>query len=218
MPRLSAICNTCDTVFEAPVNLFHAEVSIKNFKIGPCPTCGGDGSILDGTYSVDEKTIALLSGPQATIDRLEKLHGILLAAKEEELPRDELARQVRAEVPELSSLSSLIPQTRNELYAFLGLLIALVSLVVSLKTNNSQGGLSQEDLANIIRQHNGASAATLAPSRREDSGMSDQKSGFGKSRHYAVPRGAPCPCGSGKKYKKCCDSRTPSPAQRLMRT
>ena len=49
------------------------------------------------------------------------------------------------------------------------------------------------------RRGGGGGAAKDSPMKRFNSGQSSEASGGKK-----IGRNAPCPCGSGKKYKRCC--------------
>ena len=44
----------------------------------------------------------------------------------------------------------------------------------------------------------------ISPERFLDSRKSKEKNHWNKKRSSKIGRNDPCPCGSGKKYKKCC--------------
>ena len=49
--RAPAVCDTCGTIFPSPFNILAENVGLFNMGTGPCPECGGSGSIPDGIYS-----------------------------------------------------------------------------------------------------------------------------------------------------------------------
>lgn len=61
--------------------------------------------------------------------------------------------------------------------------------------------VTNEDVTNEF-----AERSQSRPAQQPDSADSAERSQFGTS---AIPRSAPCPCGSGEKYKRCCGKNAP---------
>ena len=115
-----AICNNCDTFFPSGIVADNStNVSISNCTAGPCPKCGGLGHIPDGVYNFIGDSIELLSGPQRSLNELKKLAYILETAKKRETNPQALKNEIKRSVPELSSISDLLPKTRSEFYNFI---------------------------------------------------------------------------------------------------
>lgn len=82
MLDIPAFCDTCGTAFKSG---FFAEnvinLTLQGNKAGPCPKCGGMGSIPDGTFNVLGNAIEIITAPERTIEQLKKLADILSIAK-----------------------------------------------------------------------------------------------------------------------------------------
>jgi preprotein translocase subunit SecA len=102
-----------------------------------------------------------------------------------------VARKVAEELPELKSFADLLPQKRTELYAFLSLIIALIAILLAQRKAPAAAQVTIQQVFSTVISSSAASAPKATP---------------GPSSSNTVPpvgRNEPCPCGSGKKYKKC---------------
>ena len=189
MPSIPAFCDTCGTPF--PSGLFFENainITLSGNKSGPCPNCGGWGHVPDGVFNFIGSTIEILSAPQRTIKELTRLAQIFREAKATQQSSEQVATQIKRELPGLSLLADLLPKNRGELYGFLALILAAIQLLTSspqpsqnITINVSQ--VVEQTLANV--------STTKATPR-----ITRQSKKIG--------RNEPCPCGSKKKYKKCC--------------
>lgn len=154
------------------------------------------GHIPDGTYRIVGDTIELLSGPQRSRADLERLAQLLRSARQRGATLDEIRVDVAREVPELASLADILPRTRNELYAFIGVVLTILTLIL---TQLKDDRPVHVEVTQVINQITQVEAAPSAPQARvrESSSLRTQQPG----------RNQPCHCGSGKKYKKCCLNR-----------
>jgi uncharacterized protein YecA (UPF0149 family) len=151
------------------------------------------GHVPDGVFNFVGNTIEILSAPQRTVNELSRLAKILREAREKKQSPEQVAETIRKEVPELARLADSLPKTRAELYSFLALIIAVITLL-------TQGGQSGDKTTNItvnqtinqvfIEMDNAAKPEKAEPQVRQAAPK--------------VGRNDPCPCGSGKKHKKCC--------------
>ena len=125
-----AFCDTCGAVFRSGIVVQNStNITFVGNRAGPCPICGGMGHIPDGVFNFVGDTIEILSAPRRTVDELSRLAKILREAREKKQGPEEVAQTIRKELPELSRLADLLPKTRAELYAFLALIIAVVTLL-----------------------------------------------------------------------------------------
>jgi uncharacterized protein YecA (UPF0149 family) len=152
------------------------------------------GHVPDGAFNFVGNTIEILSAPKRTIDELSRLAKVLREAQEKKRSREEVTEAIRKEVPELAGLGDLLPQTRGELYAFLALIVAVIALL-------TQGNQSGSNTTNITVEQtiNQVFIETDKSAKPKESAAPQPKQATPK-----VGRNDPCPCGSGKKYKKCC--------------
>jgi uncharacterized protein YecA (UPF0149 family) len=152
------------------------------------------GHVPDGVFNFVGNTIEILSAPKRTVDELSRLAKILREAQEKKRSLEEVAETIRKEVPELAGLADLLPNNRAELYAFLALIVAVIALL-------TQGSESGSNTTNITVNQ------TINQVFVETDKAAKPKENTGPQAKQATPkvgRNDPCPCGSGKKYKKCC--------------
>ncbi|MEO8158444.1 MAG: SEC-C metal-binding domain-containing protein [Betaproteobacteria bacterium] len=191
MPSLPAFCDTCGTAFPSGFVFENStNVTLSGNKSGPCPNCGGMGHIPDGVFNFVGSTIEILSAPKRTVKELNRLAQILREAKAKQQSNEQVAAQIKQELPELSSLANLLPKNREELYGFLALILAAIQLLTQ----------SPQSSQNITINVSQVVEQTLAdaPTAKAVPPM--------PSKSRKIGRNEPCPCGSGKKFKKCCGS------------
>lgn len=193
--RVPAVCDNCGAIFASGIEAINStNITFSNCGAGPCPACGGMGHIPDGVYNFVGNTIELLSGPARTASELQRLADILRKARKRKASLEEVAREIEGEVPELSTLiKDILPKNRSELYAFLALILSAISLILSQLASKEPGKV---EINNVIKniyqqapiQQKHQTPTQVLPERKKN------KTGHNES----------CPCGSGKKYKKCC--------------
>lgn len=208
MINLPAICDKCGMVFNSGiVGGGGATITMVNSKAGPCPNCGAMGSIPDGTYRLIENVIEVLSDPQRTIKELEKLSETLEKAQRRKYSRQQLEEEINKKAPELSSITELLPKTREEkrsdIKFFIKSVLTALSIIIPIMSSNtsgnSPGNVQPEQVINqmyyIENQYN-------IPLERHLEKIDNQN----KKKPIKVDkigRNEPCHCGSGLKYKKC---------------
>jgi hypothetical protein len=188
-----AFCDSCAAVFRSDIVVEDStDETFAGTTAGPCPVCGGMGHIPDGVFTFVGNTIEILSAPQRTKDELTSLANILTESCGNRLSPDEITEKINAEVPGLPGLANLLPQTRAELYSFVVLIVAVISLL--LQENRDGDGatkVSVEQTINHILNETNTQADSLGLLSKPIAG-----------------RNEPCPCGSGKRYKRCCGQLT----------
>ncbi|MFA0367838.1 SEC-C metal-binding domain-containing protein [Vibrio cyclitrophicus] len=191
MPALPAFCDDCGTAF--PSGFFFencAHISMSGNKSGPCPKCGGMGSIPDGVFNIMGDVIKIIDAPRKTIEQLSRYVKVLHDARSQGLPREEVKRKIEEDIPELSSIVSFLPKTRTELYAFIAVLISIFTYLkedpkpqdINIMINSAiEQTMSQQQDIHPIANENKPEIKFERPSRNDS-----------------------CSCGSGVKYKYCC--------------
>lgn len=186
MVNIPAFCDTCGAAFPSGFVLENcSNVHLQGNKSGPCPRCGGMGSVIDGVFNVAGNVIEILSAPQRTIESLQKLAEILKEAAVNKQPAEEISKSIEKELPEYSSISKYIPKNATELVAWLTLIL------IAIQTINNLGKDEKPDINIILNQSVEQSI--------------EQKNYY----PFVLPkkppsRNQPCPCGSGERYKRCC--------------
>ena len=109
-------------------------ITMEGNRAGPCPNCGGMGSIPNGTFDFVEGAIKVLAAPQRTIDDLKRLSVILEDARHERVSRAEAVCQVgRVDLTLASSLGKVVKANEATWTARLTLLFVAVTLTVQLR-------------------------------------------------------------------------------------
>lgn len=195
MPQLPAFCDNCGIVFPSGFAMSGGgSATFIGNKSGPCPACGGMGSVPDGVFSVTGNVIRLLAGHQKTIEQLQRLASVISEARKTVAEPKKAVEKIKREAPELSSIVDVLPKTRNELYGFLTVILMAVGTVITGAELYKDRSLSESNVQNMINK-------TIERTFQEREEAKKQQP------HRAVPkpdRNKPCPCGSGKKYKHCC--------------
>lgn len=196
MTAFVAFCENpeCGAVFEAP-NLVggsgNATIHMTNTRVGPCPVCGSSGLIPDGIYQYASHAVSLLTGPETSIHVLRQVHEILRHAKSKPEDKEAVLKEVEAVSPQVAGALQQAPEASNYLN-WVTVLIALVALAIQVHTSYFKG----DDVEKQFRDH-----------------LLEENSELREQNKKAIPykrnkpktqRNDPCPCGSGKKYKKCC--------------
>ena len=138
MPIAPAVCDKCNTVFASGFNIAAENISLYGLTAGPCPSCGGLGSIPDGVYSALSETILAFKAGRINQATLQILADLLESARTTGDEPQEVAERIKSNVPELASVADALPKTRNELYAFLAVLVALLSVLINMSRSESR--------------------------------------------------------------------------------
>jgi len=158
------------------------------------------GHIPDGLYNFINNTIELVSGPHQTVSDLERLAKILREARSHNLSYAEVVKSIDSKVPELSSLKDILPKTRTELYAFIAIILTIITIALSQRNNSGDKKIEvSQVINNIVYQQLAPTGAVQIPTPPKKS-FSNTTEKLKKK----IGRNDPCPCGSGRKFKKCC--------------
>lgn len=192
MPVIPAFCDNCGTAFPSGFFMENCtNISLMGNKSGPCPKCGGMGSVPDGVFNVLGDVIKIIDAPKRTVEQLSRYVQVLHEARAQNLPREEVKRKIDKDIPELAGISSFLPKTRTELYAFLALLVSLFTIL--------KEDAKPQDINIII---NNTVEQMMIQQQKELSLVTGGKKAEVKFERSS--RNDTCSCGSGFKYKKCC--------------
>jgi hypothetical protein len=150
MAPIPVVCGSCGNFFFAE-NLIGGSgtVTFSNVGYGPCPVCGGMGSVLDGTYEFVGDTVRLLAGPEWSSQRLMRVAALLhdLAHRPvQDLKPENLLVALAKEEPKLAA--HLKPKSSTELVAWLTLLLMIVQVLLGL---GSQRSITENDVEKIVQ-------------------------------------------------------------------
>jgi uncharacterized protein YchJ len=101
---------------------------------------------------------------------------------------EEVKRQIAQADPSISKLSDWVPQTRGELYAFIAIVLTIISLALQSRSNSDV-----QNQSTTINVHTVINNIEAEDDARQPYIRTDPK----------VGRNQLCPCGSGKKFKRC---------------
>ncbi|MGU2445506.1 SEC-C metal-binding domain-containing protein [Burkholderia cenocepacia] len=201
MASVPAICNQCGTPFPSGLEMGNGSHSntFISFTAGPCPKCGGRGSIPPGVYGVIDGLVQFARAGGSPNERLAMLGEVAVAAKENGWSADQFKDEAERRSPGASKLLSWIPSNKGEWYTFVGLLIMVATLL------QASSGYTLKDLihAGADGISNNAStpvAIASVPHNTTPRHFSEVRRGTGK---HKIRRNDVCHCGSGLKYKKC---------------
>lgn len=140
MPVMPAICDSCGTVFPSG---FYVENSINigfsGCKSGPCPKCGGDGSVPDGLYNFIGDIIQLVSGPEMTVKRLKHFSALLEESLQKELAPSHVVSKIEQTDPGfLPAIQPFFKKHHMTFVAYISLLVSILSIVIPLLTSGNK--------------------------------------------------------------------------------
>jgi hypothetical protein len=153
--------------------------------------------IPDGIYNFVDDTIEILSGSNRTIEELKRFAFILHNAKNNSYDIGRLKEEVDKEVPELSSVMDILPKTRQDLYQFIQIIIAIIGIIITLSHKPEQLKIEVNQVFNNIYQNN-VSINYIVDNENINKSINRPINTKNK-----IGRNEKCPCGSGKKYKHC---------------
>jgi len=199
MPGLPAICDTCLTVWDPRAfNVSGASnVVIEDVSVSPCPSCGGVGHIPDGIYAATTDAISVVATTAKSAQSLRTLLRILQQARDQRATAEQLSKSLEQEQgANLKPVADLVRQLPKKLDIkyWIGIAIAVVALLEGQMTDQKVGRIEaqvEQIYAQVLAQHQGAIPAAVPTQAASPRPLPK------------VGRNAPCPCGSGKKYKRC---------------
>jgi hypothetical protein len=205
MVEMFAICDSCGHVFGTG---FHFK-NVRRVQFAgckkKCPKCDGPAHIPDGLYEFVGDTLTVLSSPERTVQELTRLAELLRAAQKAPDKAADLEKTIAAELPAFASLAAgLLSEAKKQTrLTYIALLLSAITAILAAK--DSGKSTPQITVQQVIEQtyvtaQQPSAAASKAPMKAK-----------APAAQTKVGRNAPCPCGSGKKYKHCCGGAKAAP-------
>lgn len=192
MPMIPAFCDTCGTAFPSGFFMENCtNIHLSSNRSGPCPKCGGSGHVPDGVFNIIGDAIHIVSAPSRTKQELRRFAEVLEVARATNKSVSAVKEELESTLPDLSGIMKYAPESKAEWLAFIGVMLALIQVYLAAfppSSGQQQPGTPNITVNQIIEQ-------TL---------VSDPSNVGGNLPRQKVGRNEPCPCNSGKKYKKCC--------------
>lgn len=188
MIDLPIFCNSCGAIFPSGIAAEKLTDKIDDLS-GSCPVCGELSQVPSHLYNFIGHTIELLTGTDKSIDELNKLSVILHNYKDKESGIMELRQQIEQEVPGLASIADLLPQTRQNIYQFMQIILFVITIIITLTLEGQEKPITAEIIVAQLYKY-------LTPANNSPNDTI--------SKNTKIGRNELCTCGSGKKYKKCC--------------
>ena len=105
MPNIPAMCDNCGSLFPSGMSVGgNAQIFSFGSKSGPCPNCGGMGSIPNGLYTAVETAGQILLNAQLTPEELFKLKTILDVSRENNIKPEDTIKSLQEVNPKLTGL------------------------------------------------------------------------------------------------------------------
>ncbi|WP_408580689.1 SEC-C metal-binding domain-containing protein [Burkholderia cepacia] len=204
--QIPAVCDRCGCVFSSGMAVDGTSAistGSAGGKAGPCPKCNGQGTVLGGVYHGADDVLRIFLDRTVPADQVRRLKEILDGAARTGATAEATAQKIEAEVPAFAGINGWL--TRNApIINTIGALAGVVGAVVALLASN---GPTEEELTRAFEH---AIVRALQGAQQQPKNSSYRDSGFFqriKASGVAPSQGAPCPCGSGKKYKRCCGEK-----------
>lgn len=151
MAMVPAICDRCGGVFgsEGFIGGSNAKnITMVGNKVGPCPNCGGMGSIPDGVYDIQDNTLKVIKTSGTSPETLQSLIGLLESLGRGEASSSQVINRVEQEAPALA------PTVRKALEKsdpakWITLLIAIITLYLQATAAQPP---SADEVAESIRE------------------------------------------------------------------
>jgi len=195
MPEMPAFCKNCGAIFGSGMVFENCtNIQLNGNKV-QCPNCGDIGEVPDGVFDIVGNIIEVLTATPNTINNFKKLNHILTDAKNKNYSHEEINSKIKKEIPELSSFSDVLPKSRNELYAFITLILTAIGLAMTFMLSSNNNVISEVKIKEITENAIEKSLLKYNIPKKQNNVLPKKKK---------TGRNQSCPCGSGKKFKKCC--------------
>ena len=185
MPVLMLQCRRCGSLFSSGIAIEgNATVNLQGNR-SQCSHCGSTEQIPDGTFrSTVEGIVKVLSSSSNPIQTVKQVLSDLEKAK-----KDNDVSSLNDSVA-LASFKQWIPNTPEKLAAYIAIFYTIYLLL------SQQPALNIEYKQNFVNQYNNVIIENPIETNKNKPKQDEPKKKIGRNEL--------CPCGSAKKYKKCC--------------
>ena len=195
MPAVLAVCDTCGTAFPSGIFIENStDITMAGNRSGPCPRCGGMGSIPDGRYDATRDSIRIMATSATSLESLRRLEAVLRAVNRPGVSGQAVADAIKSKAPEFNALAPVVQRGGIDVGKWILVLLTAILVWQGMRAESANKGATTEQIREIYRQvFQQTQAAPLPPVNRVPL----------ISPRPPPSRNGPCFCGSGKKYKRC---------------
>ncbi|WLR56509.1 SEC-C metal-binding domain-containing protein [Mesobacillus subterraneus] len=194
MVNVPAFCDNCTNIFPSGFVFENCVGVTMSGCTSQCPRCGYSARVPDGVFNFYNSAIEVLEATPETIRDLKKLFVIVDKASRENIPPEEVHKEIEEEAPKLSFLAKYLPKNAKEFGVYLTAVASLIGgmggdieinpeININPKTEiqyfTPDNNMNQQHISNLE-----VSPTSEMPNRK-------------------IGRNEPCPCLSGLKYKYC---------------
>ena len=191
MEGLAVLCTSCKKLFFVDMPMFKGNGTVEFTGSNTnCPKCRKQAWIVDGEYVLKGDVlkrvdpINLKDLFKLGIEEIVELKRVFEEIKNSDISKEEIKERIKEEVPSASFLLKYLPKTSEALAAWVTAIVALLTFIFIYCKNNDPKVVNNIQQKITVNNYFG----------NEETKKEKEK----------VGRNEPCPCGSGKKYKKCC--------------
>jgi len=180
-------CSSCGIIFPSGIGIAPGASATLYGNFSQCPNCGSMEQVPEGTFRVTIEGI---------IDYISQSTNPIQTAKEvlKELEESKIANYLEGskKFKTADFFTKWSPNTPEKLAAYFAIVYTIYLFLTQQPPSNIEYNQT------FINQYN--QIIINPPMQQQTFPVPNQES----IKHKKVGRNKPCPCGSGKKYKKCC--------------
>lgn len=212
MPGVPARCTHCGLTFEG--RGIHIDGDVQGLVLQgnteTCPRCGNPARIVEGEFNVRNGLFEALRSTELDRDLLARLALLGQQVSAGVVAVEEAEPELAEASPAFASLLAHAPASARKAIAWtlLQVLVILASQGVaelrsdSVTPSGLKNALNRQEMSLEKRIERAVDRAMVAHDSQPATKSSESDESERQPRKF--PRNGPCPCGSGKKYKKCC--------------
>ncbi len=195
MPAVLAVCDSCGTAFPSGIFIENStDITMAGNRSGPCPRCGGMGSIPDGRYDATKDSIRIMATSATSLESLRRLEAVLRAVDRPGVSGKAVADAIKSQAPEFSALAPVVQRGGIDVGKWILVLLTAILVWQGMRAESADKGATTEQIREIYRQVLQQTQAAPSPPMNRVPLISPRPS---------PSRNGPCFCASGKKYKRC---------------
>ncbi|MGB7588689.1 MAG: hypothetical protein WBM00_08275 [Solirubrobacterales bacterium] len=151
MATVPAICESCGAIWGAENFIGGSgstNIQITGSKVGPCPQCGGWGSIPDGVYDLQDDMLQVVKSANVSPDVLQGLIRLLESLRRGEITDAEVIEKAETDTPDLAPVIRQV-LAKSDRTKWLGILLAIIGIYLQLQTPKPP---TAEEIARELRR------------------------------------------------------------------
>ncbi len=200
MVGLPAVCHSCGFRFQSnAISLGEGtSVTMTGSKV-TCPRCHRMADFQDGTFKVQDGVLHALRGVDLNRERVETMAVVAKLLQEGAITQDVAASQLGEHAPGVAGVFNSLPvPLRRAFIFFLATVLQILAAqyVAEERDKSATPADVEQAVERALEKHGHENALPVTMPRREPARQ--------PRRAEKVGRNDPCPCGSGRKHKRCC--------------